>query len=142
MPILLDYLTIELAIGRAGPKLARFFWAKILTAQPALKTGLVRPNSLLKAKKIPTDRAGPGHTRQGHIGSGQIWPSFFRANNLMAQPSPNSWWTGLAHRFGPILPPLLGRVVSTLGLGQYTLAWVGSHCGSSFLVGSVPQLPS
>ena len=29
-----------------------------------------------------------------------------------------------------------------LGLGPYTLAWTGSHCGPSFLVGSVPQLPS
>ena len=31
----------------------------------------------------------------------------FRANNLMAQPDPNSGWTGLAYRVGPILPPLL-----------------------------------
>ena len=34
-----------------GPKLARFFRAKILTAQPALKTGPIGPNSLFKAKK-------------------------------------------------------------------------------------------
>ena len=43
----------------AGPKLARIFRAKILVTQPALKTGLVGPNSLLKAKKIRADRAGP-----------------------------------------------------------------------------------
>ena len=35
----------------AGPKLARFFRAKILVAHPTLKTGLVGPNSILKAKK-------------------------------------------------------------------------------------------
>ena len=46
----------------AGPKLARFFRAKILTAQLALKTGPVWPNSLFKAKKIRGGRAGPGHT--------------------------------------------------------------------------------
>ena len=65
----------------AGPKLALFFRAIILTAQPALKTGLVGQNSLFKAKK---DSGGPGHTGLGYIGRGQIWPSFFRANNLMA----------------------------------------------------------
>ena len=69
---------IELAIGRgransglgqnrAGPKLARIFWAKILAAQPALKTKLIGLNSLLKAKKIRVDQAG-----LGHIGPGQI----------------------------------------------------------------------
>ena len=42
------------------------------------------------------DRAGPG----------QIWPSFFRANNLMAQLGPNFGRTGLAQRVGPILAPL------------------------------------
>ena len=31
---------------------------------------------------------------------------FFQANNLMAQPGPNSRRTGLAHRVEPILPPL------------------------------------
>ena len=36
----------------AGPKLAKFFRAKILVAQLALKIGLVESNSLLKAKKI------------------------------------------------------------------------------------------
>ena len=45
--------------NQAGPKLARFFWVKILTAQPALKTGPVEPNSLFKAKKIRECRAGP-----------------------------------------------------------------------------------
>ena len=90
--------------NRVGPKLAWFFRAKILVAQPALKTGLVGPNSLLKAKKIRAGRA-----ELGHIGQEQNWLGFFRANNLMAQPGPNSWWTGLAHRAGPILPPLLVR---------------------------------
>ena len=45
--------------NRARQKLARIFWTKILAAQPALKTGLVGPNSLLKAKKIQVGRAGP-----------------------------------------------------------------------------------
>ena len=57
--------------NRVGAKLARFFRAKILTTQPALKTGPVGPNSLLKAKKIRAGRAGP--TGPGHIGPGQIW---------------------------------------------------------------------
>ena len=80
--------------NRAGLKLARFFRAKILTAQPALKTGPIGPNSHSKAKK---NSGGPG----------QIWPDFFRAKNLMAQPDPNFGRTGLAHRAGPILPPLV-----------------------------------
>ena len=77
---------VELAIGRAGlgqansglgqnragPKLAWFCLAKILVAQPALKTGLVGPNSFLKAKKFRAGRAGSGHTGPGHIGQGQI----------------------------------------------------------------------
>ena len=79
--------------NRAGPKLARFFRAKIFTAQPVLKTGPVGPNSIFKEKK---NSGGPG----------QIWPGFFQANNLMAQPGPNFGRTGLAHRAGPILPPL------------------------------------
>ena len=45
--------------NRVGSKLARFFWAKILTAQPALKTGPVGPNSLFKGKK---NSSGLGHT--------------------------------------------------------------------------------
>ena len=92
--------------NRVEPKLARFFRAKILVAQPALKTGLVGLNSLLKAKNILVGRAG-SHTGPGHIGPGQIWPDFFQANNLIAQPGPNSGWTGLAHRAGPIFPPLV-----------------------------------
>ena len=102
-----DRANSELGQNRARLKLARFFRAKILVAQLALKIGLVGPNSLLKAKKIRAGRAEPGHTGLGHIGLGQIWPGFFfRANNLMAQPGPNSGWTGLANRAGPILPPL------------------------------------
>ena len=60
-----------------GPKLAQIFRAKILAAIPALKTGQVRPNCLLKTKKIWADRAGSGHTGPSHIGPGQIWPGFF-----------------------------------------------------------------
>ena len=63
---------IELAIGRAGldqqwagPKSGQ---AKILTAQPVLKTGLVGPNSLLKAKK---NRGGSGRAKFGPIFFGQ-----------------------------------------------------------------------
>ena len=85
--------------NRAWPKLARFFRAKILTAQPALKTGLVGPNSLLKAKKIRAGQAEP-------YWAGSNLAHFFRANNLMAQLGPNSGRTGLAHQVGPILPPL------------------------------------
>ena len=90
--------------NRAGPKLARFFRAKILTAQPALKIGPVGPNSHFKAKK---NSGGPGHTGLGHTGPSQIWSGFFRAKNLMAQPGPNFGRTGLAHRAGLILPPLM-----------------------------------
>ena len=85
----------------AGPKLARFFRVTILTAHPALKTGPVGPKCLFKEKKIRAGRVGPGHT-----GPDQIWPGFFRAKNLMAQPGPNFGRIGLAHRAGPILPPL------------------------------------
>ena len=80
--------------NRAGPKLTWFFRAKNLTAQPALKTELGGPNSLLKAKKIRAGRAGSGYTRPDHIGSGQIWPGFFRANNLMVKPGLNSRLNG------------------------------------------------
>ena len=58
--------------NRVGPKLAQFFQAKILTAQPALKTGPVGPNSLLKAKK---NSGGPGRAmpyRAGPYWVGQI----------------------------------------------------------------------
>ena len=106
--------------GRAGPKPGR---AKILTAQPVLKTGLVGSNSLFKAKKnscglgraghTGRGHTGRSHTGRGHIGPGQIWPDFFLANNLMAQPGPNSGRTGLAHRVGQILPPLLGPYTTT-----------------------------
>ena len=90
--------------NRAGLKLAQFFRAKILTAQPALKTGPVGLNSLFKAKK---NSGGPGHTGLGHAGPCQICPGFFWANHLMAQPDPNFGRTRLAHRVGPILPPVL-----------------------------------
>ena len=60
--------------NRAGPKLARFFRAKILTAQPALKTGSVGPNSLFKAKKNSggQGRAIPGRAKFGPIFFGPI----------------------------------------------------------------------
>ena len=60
--------------NRAEPKLARFFRAKILTSQPALKTGSVGSNSLFKVIK---NSGGPGHTGLGHTEQGQIWPGFF-----------------------------------------------------------------
>ena len=93
--------------NRGGPKLAQIFLTKILAAQAALKTGLVGPNSLLKAKKIRTSRVGSSHTGPDHIGPDQIWPTFFRANNLMTQLDPNSEWIRLVHRVRPILTPLL-----------------------------------
>ena len=62
--------------NRAGPKLAQIFWAKILAAQLALKTGLVGPNSLLKAKKkfgqVGLGRAIPGWAKFGPIFFGPI----------------------------------------------------------------------
>ena len=91
----------------SGQNWPRFFRAKIVTAQLVLKTGPVRLNSLFKAKKkkFRAGWAGPGHTELGHTEPGQIWPGFFRANNLMAQPGPN-FGRIAAHRVGPILPPL------------------------------------
>ena len=99
--------------NRADPKLARFFRAKILTAQPALKIGPVGPNSFFKAKK---NSGGPG----------QILPDFFRANNLMAQPGPNFGRTGLAHRIGPILPPLPATTLWCVSLSG--VHWCGLWC--------------
>ena len=49
----------------AGPKLAWIGRAKILAAQPALKTRRAGPNGLLKAKKIWASRAWPGHNGPG-----------------------------------------------------------------------------
>ena len=93
--------------NRVGPKLVRFFRAKILTAQPVLKIGPVGPNSLFKVKKkIRAGWAEPGHTGPRHTEPDQIWPGFFQANNLMTQPGPNFGRDGLAHWVGPILPPL------------------------------------
>ena len=54
----------------AGPKLARFFRAKILTAQPALKTGSSGPNSIFKAKK---NSGGPGRAIPGWAKFGPIF---------------------------------------------------------------------
>ena len=92
-------------VGRAGPgqqwaesKSGR---AKILTTQPALKTG--RSGQIVISRQKKLGRTGPGHT-----GPSQIWPGFFRVKSLMAQPGPNFGRTGLAHRAGPILPPLDG----------------------------------
>ena len=82
-------------VGRAktgvGPKLARFFWAKILIAQSALKIGLIGPNSIFKAKKN-----SDGSGRAGSYCAEPYWVGpnlalfFFFANNLMAQPGHNS----------------------------------------------------
>ena len=58
--------------NRAESKLARFFRAKILTAQPVLKTGSVGLNSLFKTKK----NSG---------GRGQAWP--YRAEPYRAGPN-------------------------------------------------------
>ena len=65
--------------GRDGLKLARFFQAKILTAQPALKTGPVGLNSLFKAKKnsggagrVGPYRVGPCRAKFGLIFFGPI----------------------------------------------------------------------
>ena len=124
-------------LGRAGPKLAWFFRAKILTAQPALKIRPVGPNSLFKAKKIQVGRAGPGHTGPGHIGPGQIWPSFFRANNLMAQPGPNFGRAGLTHRVGPILPPLSVSVRNRLQICVFSVTVLGildSYLNADFVL--------
>ena len=66
-----DNLSLEVAIGRVGPKLARFFRAKILTTQSALKTGPVGQNSLFKAKK---NSDGPG---QAIPGGAKFGPIFF-----------------------------------------------------------------
>ena len=62
--------------NRAGLKLARFFWGKILTAQPALKTGPVGPNSLFKAKifgRVGPGRAIPGWAIQGRAKFGLVF---------------------------------------------------------------------
>ena len=63
--------------NRARPKLARFFLAKILTAQPALKTGPIGPNSLFKGKK---NLGGPGRAgpyRAGPYRAGLNLAQFF-----------------------------------------------------------------
>ena len=62
-------MNLEVAIGRAGLKLARFFRVKILTVQPALKTRPVGPNSLFKAKKNSggSIQAIPGGAKFGPI---------------------------------------------------------------------------
>ena len=102
----LDRANSGMGQNRTGSKLARFFRTKILTAQSALKTGPIGLNSLFKVKKnsYRPDRVGPYWA--GPYRAGPIWPDFFRANNLMAQPGPNFRRTGVAHRVGPILPPL------------------------------------
>ena len=62
--------------NRAGPKLARFFRATILTAQPALKIGPVGPNCIFKAKK---KSGGPGRAIPGWaiLGRAKFGPVFF-----------------------------------------------------------------
>ena len=60
--------------NRTGPKLVRFFRAKILIAQPALKTGPVGPNRLFKAKKNSSEPgwAIPGRAKFGPVFFGPI----------------------------------------------------------------------
>ena len=72
-PVELGRVNSGLGQNRVGPKLVIIFQAKILVAQPALKTGLVGPNSLLKAKKFRAGRTGLSHTGPGHI----FGPVFF-----------------------------------------------------------------
>ena len=55
--------------NRVDPKLIRFFWIKILTAQSALKTGLIGPNSIFKVKK--TDGSGRAGSNLARFFSGQ-----------------------------------------------------------------------
>ena len=63
--------------NRAGPKLARFFRAKILTAQPALKIGPVGPNRHFKAKKNPGGPGRAGPYRAGPYRAGPNLARFF-----------------------------------------------------------------
>ena len=101
-------LGLEVAIGRpgqagpgqqwAGPKQGRAKIGPIFSGQnfnsPARpKNRAGRAKLSFQGKK---NSGGSGHTGPGHTGPGQIWPDFFRANNLMAQPGPNFGRTGLA----------------------------------------------
>ena len=61
--------------NRVGPKLARFFRATILTAQPALKTGPVGPKCLSKAKK---NSGGPGRAGPYRAGPYRAGPNLAR----------------------------------------------------------------
>ena len=61
--------------NRAGLKLARFFQAKILTAQPALKTRPIGPNSLFKAKN---NSGGPGRAGPYRAGPYRVGPNLAR----------------------------------------------------------------
>ena len=71
---------LEVAIGRAGPGQQ---WAGpkpgrakiVLTAQPALKTGPVGPNSLFKAKK---NSGGPGRAEPYRAGPYRAGPNLAR----------------------------------------------------------------
>ena len=74
--------------NRVGPKLAQFFRAKILTAQPAIKTGPVGPNSLFKAKK---NSGGPG------------WAEPYRARPCRAVPNLALFFSGQSFN-GPARP--------------------------------------
>ena len=63
--------------NRAGPKLARFFRANILTAQPVLKTGPVGPNSRFKVKKNSSGSGRAGSYRAGPYRTGPNLARFF-----------------------------------------------------------------
>ena len=85
----LDRANSEPGQNRAGPKLARFFWAKIFTAQPALKTGPVGPNSLFKAK---INSGGPGWAILGRAGPYRAEP--YRVGPYQAGPNLAQFFSG------------------------------------------------
>ena len=116
---------LELAIGRVGSgqrwaepkpglvKIGRIFYGQNFNSPACPKNPAGRAKWHFEGKKkIRVDWAGHGHT-----GPGQIWPDFFRDNNLMPQPGPNSGRTGLTLRVRPILSPLRTALPSALYCG-------------------------
>ena len=91
---------LELAIGRAGPLVGRAKIGSVFLGQNF--NSPARPKNLAGLAKYSFE----GKKNSGGPGRAKFGPVFFRAYNLMAQPGPNFWRTGLAHRVGPILPPL------------------------------------
>ena len=66
--------------NRVGPKLAQFFRAKILVIHPTLKTGLIEPNSLLKAKKKKKISSGSSRVGPYRAGPGRVGPYWAEPN--------------------------------------------------------------